>query len=96
MKVFNQGPSRFSPELTRISSQKPESLMPNLQRGRPCLNFAHFTMQFCNPSDPKGGPWPNGPPLNMPLVGGMLSTPPILAQTVHLADKLLQNKYQKN
>ena len=32
-KVFTQGPSRFSPELTQISSQKPESLMPNLQRG---------------------------------------------------------------
>ena len=54
-KVFTQGPSRFSPELTQISSQKPESLMPNLQRGGPCLNFAHFTMQFCNPSNPKGG-----------------------------------------
>ena len=61
-KVFTQGPSRFSPELTQISSQKPESLMPNLQRGGPRLNFAHFTMQFCNPSDPRGGPWPNTPP----------------------------------
>ena len=46
-----------------------KSLMPNLQRGGPCLNFAHFTMQFCNPSDSKGGPWPNGPPLNTPLGG---------------------------
>ena len=46
-----------------------ESLMPNLQRGGPCLNFAHFTMQFCIPSDPKGGPWHNGPPpLNTPLL----------------------------
>ena len=45
--------------------------MPNLQRRGPCLNFAHFTMQFCNPSDPKGGggPWHNAPPpLNTPLV----------------------------
>ena len=33
--------------------------MPNLQRGGACLNFAHFSMQFCNPGDPKGGPWPN-------------------------------------
>ena len=32
-EVFTPGPSRFSPELTQISSQKPESLMPNLQRG---------------------------------------------------------------
>ena len=32
-KVFTQGPSRFSPELTQISSQKPESLMANLPRG---------------------------------------------------------------
>ena len=35
-----------------------KSLMPNLQRGGACLNFAHFTMQFCNPSDP----WHNAPP----------------------------------
>ena len=61
-KVFTQGPSRFSPELTQISSQKPESLMPNLQRGGPCLNFAHFTIQFCNPSDPKGGAMAQWPP----------------------------------
>ena len=39
-----------------------ESLMPNLQRGGPCLNFAHFTMQFCNPSDPKGGAMAQWPP----------------------------------
>ena len=37
-KVFTQGPSRFSPELTQISSQKPESLMPNLQREGPLPN----------------------------------------------------------
>ena len=36
--------------------------MPNLQRGGPCLNFAHFTMQFCNPSDPKGGGMAQRPP----------------------------------
>ena len=62
-KVFTQGLSRFSPKLTQISSQKPESLMPNLQRGMPCLNFAHFTVQFCNPSDPKGGAMAQWPPL---------------------------------
>ena len=61
-KVFTQGPSSFSPELTQISSQKPESLMPNLQRGGPCLNFAYFTMQFCNPSGPKGGATVQWPP----------------------------------
>ena len=66
-KVFTQGQSRFSPELTQISSQKPDA---QLTKGGPCLNFAHFTMQFCNPSDPKGGPWPNGPPLNTPLILG--------------------------
>ena len=43
--------------------------MPNLQRGGPCLNFAHFTMQFCNPSDPKGGAMAQcPPPLNTPLL----------------------------
>ena len=65
-KVFTHGPSRFSPELTQISSHKPESLMPNLQRGGPCLNFAHFTMQFCIAIY---NPWHNGPPpLNTPLL----------------------------
>ena len=42
----------FNPDSLKFPA---ESLMPNLQRGGPCLNFAHFTMQFCNPSDPKGG-----------------------------------------
>ena len=58
-KAFTQGPSRFSPELTQISSQKPDA---QLAKGGPCLNFAHFTMQFCNPSDPKGGAMAQGPP----------------------------------
>ena len=40
--------------------------MPNLQRGGPCLNFAHFSLQFCNPGDPKGGHGPMAP-LNTPL-----------------------------
>ena len=33
--------------------------MPNLQRGGgggACLNFAHFSMQFCNPGEPKECP----------------------------------------
>ena len=34
----------------------------NLQKGMGvCLNFAHFSMQFYNPDDPKGGPWHNAP-----------------------------------
>ena len=49
-----------------------ESLVPNLQRGGPCLNFAHFTMQFCNPSDPKGGAMAQWPPLNTPLQATIL------------------------
>ena len=40
-----------------ISSPKPDA---QLAKGGPCLNLAHFSMQFCNPGDPKGGPWPNG------------------------------------
>ena len=37
--------------------------MLNLQRGEgACLNFAHFSMQFCNPGDPKGGHGPMAPP----------------------------------
>ena len=39
-----------------------KSLMPNLQSRGPCLNFAHFTMQFCNPSDPKGVAMAQWPP----------------------------------
>ena len=42
-----------------ISSSEPDA---QLAKGGPCLNFAHFSMQFCNPGDPKGGPWPNGLP----------------------------------
>ena len=42
-----------------ISSPKPDA---QLAKGGACLSFAHFSMQFCNPGDPKGGPWPNGPP----------------------------------
>ena len=38
------------------------NLMPNLQRGGPCLNFAHFSMQFCNSGDPKGGAVAQWPP----------------------------------
>ena len=38
--------------------------MHNFQRGRPCLNFAYFSMQFYNPGYPKGGPWHNTLPLN--------------------------------
>ena len=41
-----------------ISSPKPNV---QLAKEGPCLNFAHFSMQFCNPGNPKGGPWPNGP-----------------------------------
>ena len=44
-------------------------IIPNAQlaKGGPCLNFAHFSMQFCNPGDPKGGPWPNAPPKYAPV-----------------------------
>ena len=41
-----------------ISSPKPDA---QLAKGESCLNFAHFSMQFCNPGDPKGA-WPNGRP----------------------------------
>ena len=34
--------------------------------GGASLNFAHFSAQFCNPGDPNGGPWPNGPPKYAP------------------------------
>ena len=45
------------------------NLLPNLQRGGggPCRNFAYYSMQLYDPGDPKGGPWPNGPPVNTPL-----------------------------
>ena len=56
----------FSLKLSQISSAMPRlvaqnvpsawsNFMPNLQRGGACLNFAYFSMQFCNPGDPKGG-----------------------------------------
>ena len=60
--------SRSVPFFTRTHSNfQPKAWCPTYKGRGPCLNFAHFTMQFCNPSDPKGGPWHNGPPLNTPL-----------------------------
>ena len=64
--------------------------MPNLQRGGLCLNFAHFSMQFCNPGDPKGGPWPNGPPLNTPLGTGAQEVYPSLDQMNKVKTKNLE------
>ena len=66
-KVFTQGPSRFSPELTQISSQKLESLMPNLQRGGHASILLTLLCNFAILATQRGGPWPNGPPLNTPL-----------------------------
>ena len=58
----------FRPKSVKFRAQ---NLMPNLQsKGGPCLNFAHFSMQFSNPGDLKGGPWPDAPPLNTPLIDG--------------------------
>ena len=36
--------------------------MPNLQRGLPCRNFAYYSMQLCDPGDPKGGAMAQCPP----------------------------------
>ena len=48
-----------------ISSPKPDA---QFAKGGPCLDFAHFSMQFCNHGDPKGGGHgPMAPPLNTPL-----------------------------
>ena len=47
-----------------ISCPKPDAQFP---MGGACLNFAHFSMQFCNPVDPKGGAMAQWPPLNTPL-----------------------------
>ena len=62
-KVLHSNFVPFFAQNQVISSPKPDA---QLAKG-PCLNFAHFSMQFCNPGDPKGGPWPNAP-LNTPLV----------------------------
>ena len=38
-------------------------------KGGPCLNFAYFSMKFCNLGDPKGGGHGTiAPPLNTPLI----------------------------
>ena len=63
-KIFTQKFFPFFAQYQVISSLKPDAL---LAKGRgACLNFAHFSMQFCNPGDPKGGSWPMAqwPPLN--------------------------------
>ena len=38
-----------------ISSPKPDARLAKGGGGGACLNFAHFSMQLCNPGDPKGG-----------------------------------------
>ena len=61
--------------------------MPNLQRGGPCLNFAHFSMQFCNPGDPKGEAMAQCPlPKYAPGHGYDLSTIPL--KTVETSRKI--------
>ena len=59
-------------------SPKPDA---QLAKGGPCLDFAHFSMQFCNPGDPKWGPWPNPPPLNTPLITRTCGQNPFLPRT---------------
>ena len=41
-----------------ISSPKPDAKLAMGGGGGPCLNFAHFSMQFSNPGNPKGGHGP--------------------------------------
>ena len=43
-----------------ISSPKPDAQLA--KGGGPCLSFAHFSMQFCNPGDPKGRAMAQCPP----------------------------------
>ena len=44
-------------------------LLPNLQRGGACHNFAYYSMLIILSWRPKGGrPWPNVHPLNTPLL----------------------------
>ena len=70
-KVFTQNSVPFFAQYRVISSPKPDD---QLAKGGQCLNFAHFFMQVCNPSDPKVGAlaqWP--PPLNTPLMTLLLN-----------------------
>ena len=54
---------KFHPIFHPISADfEPKAWCRTCKGGGACLNFAHFSKQFCNPGDPKGGPWPNGPP----------------------------------
>ena len=61
-KVFTQGPSRFSSELTQISSQKPESMMPNLQRGGHASILLTLLCNFAILATQRGGHGPMAPP----------------------------------
>ena len=63
-KVFTQISSHFLPKIRWFRGQ---SLMPNLQRGGYVSIFSHFSEQFCNHGDPKGGgQWPNATPKYAP------------------------------
>ena len=48
------------------------NLMPNLQRGEPCRDFAYYSVQLHDPGDPKGGPRPNGLPKYAPAYEDLL------------------------
>ena len=39
-----------------------------LTKGGSCRNFAYYYMLIILSWRPKGGAWPNGPPLNTPLI----------------------------
>ena len=50
----------------KLGDFEPKAWCPTCKRGGACLNFAYFSMQFCNPGDQKGGHGPMAPPKYAP------------------------------
>ena len=61
-------------------------LLPNLQRGGPCRNFAYYSMLIILTWRPKGGAWPNGPspPKYAPVSMVYKTCAEIFIQTIRL------------
>ena len=57
----------FAQIYSNFQSPKPDAQLAKGGGGGACLNFAHFSMQFCNPGDPTGEGHGPMAPLNTPL-----------------------------
>ena len=58
----NQVKSKKKGLHSKSADFEPKAWCPTCKGGGACLNFAHFSMQFCNPGDSKGRAMAQWPP----------------------------------